>query len=393
MSVVPAPEPGALAIPNPLNRPEGLEDFGIQDQIMPVIRIEHKDAVFVDSLSQMRYEYLDCVVLGLVKGRTLWHPQVQPEGSGEMPLCRSYDFTTGIPVLVDKDRNPAPDRFPWAASGFSQTTDPLPCANCNLQKWGTHPTRDAPWCSEVHSFAIAIPTADQTSFQPSVIQIQRSSLGSSKKYGSAFAARGEPMFTAWTRLTLERKRMGSNDYCVINFEETGKTDPGVFPYFSASYRGIREFLTTPRGGGDDEGAEDLPVEGTPVEVAQSPAAPPAASPPVAEPAPAAEVAAQPEPVSEAPVTPPEPAPAAAPPAAPPAAQAAPPATPAAAPAAAAPPAASPLGASPMGAPPAAAAAPPAAAPPAAAPPAAAPPAAAPPAAAQSNADNPDELPF
>lgn len=323
--IVPASQ--VPAIPNPLNRPEGLEDFDTRDQVMPTWRINHHDAKFVDTLSGAEYDELNVVLLGLVKGRVLWPAAVQAEGSGELPLCRSYDFSTGHPHLLDSDGDPKPDRFPWAASGFSQTSEPLPCSSCKLKDWGTHPTRDAPWCSEVHTFSLALPGAEEGTFIPSLLQIQRSSLKSSRTYCSSFAGRGEPLFTVWTNLTLDKRKMGNNPYCVIQFKEIQKTNAEDHPFFSASYRGIREYLTTPRGR-EEEDSTDLPVteqqqstvvsqpepQAQPQVVSEPVTAPATPAPvPAAAPAPPQPTATQPAPAAPAPAAPtpvPEPAPAA-----------------------------------------------------------------------------------
>lgn len=308
--IVPASQ--APAIQNPLNRPEGLEDFDTRDQVMPTWRINHHDAKFVDSLTNAEYDTLNVVLLGLIKGRVLWPAAVQADGQGEMPLCRSYDFNTGHPVLTDSDGDPKPERFPWAASGFSQTGEPLPCSTCKLKDWGTHPTRDAPWCSEVHTFGIVLPGTEEGVYIPSLLQIQRSSLKSSRTYCSSFAGRGEPLFTVWTTLTLDKRKMGNNPYCVVQFKELQKSNAEDHPYFSASYRGIREFLTTPRQV-EDEGSDDLPVQTEQPVVVQQEAAPapqpapePVATAPAPQPAPAPVVA---ESVPAAPVAAPQPAPA------------------------------------------------------------------------------------
>lgn len=293
MSVVPASGGGLAPIDNPLGRPEGLEDFGATEAVMPTFRINHQGKTFVDSLSGAEYPKLPCVILGRVRGRTLWPADLAPEGQTEMPLCRSYDFNTGLPVIRDKEGTLVMDRFPWEASGFEPTESPLPCGSCHLKDWDTHPNRKAPWCSEVHTFAIAVPTGQEGEFQPAIMQIQRSSIKASRTYCSAFAGKNQPMFTAWTELTLDPRKRGSNEYCVIEFTEIGATDAQYHPYFSATYRGIREFLTTPRGGDSEEETEDMPVTTE------------AEAPQVEQPAPAPE----PAPVSEAPVAAPEPAPA------------------------------------------------------------------------------------
>lgn len=363
---VQAPAAGGLANPveNPLGRPEGLEDFGTRDQIMPILRIDHPNVAFEDSLSGAKYSEVTVVLLGLIKQRVLWPPNLQPEGSGEQPLCRSYNFTEGHPVLIDGKGNADPDRFPWAASGFSPITGPLPCASCKLKDWGSHPNQDKPWCSEQHSFGLLMPGSEPGTFVPCLFQLQRSGLKPSRQYLSSFANSNQPLFTVWTKITLETRKMGTNTYAVPKFMQVQATDAQLFPQFSASYRGIRDFLQTPRRnedeGEDDAGAVSMGVE-TPeaAVIAQPEAAPVAAAPapaPVAEPTPEPAAAAPaPAPAPGPAPAPMAPQPAPAPAAAPAPAQTAPTAAPAPGPAPAGPfGAAAPAPAAPVAAPVAAA---------------------------------------
>lgn len=394
MTDVAVPEQaGGLAVPS--TRPEGLEDFSMSDQTVPVLRIDHKNCLFEDVLSGQKFSEVNVILLGLIKQRVLWKAEVTDEKS--FPLCRSYNFNEGHPRT---DAESAKDNFPWEASKFDPASNPgtLPCASCALKDWGTHPNRDAPWCSAQHTFALLVPLAEGKGFAPMLFQLQRSSLKPSNKYLSAFANKQEALFTVTTNIKLEAKRRGTNDYAVPTFMAGAETEKSLHAYFSQSYRDVRAFLQTPRSWDEDDGEEDegvtVSVE-TPAPEAAAPAAPepaPAPAPPAApEPAPAAAPAPEPppapapEPVAEPPAAPaPAPAPAlgmvpaAAPAAAPTPAPEAPAPAPAPAPAVA-----PPLGgASPLGAtPPAPAATPAAAAPeaaPAAAPAATAEPAAAPP---------------
>lgn len=328
MSVVPSPEVGGLAVP--VARPEGLEDFSVSDMTVPVLRINHKECVFEDALSGQKFGEVNVVLLGLIKQRVLWKAEVTDEKT--FPLCRSYNFTEGHPR---RDADSAKDNFPWEASKFDPAQNPgtLPCASCPLKDWGTHPTRDAPWCSAQHTFALLVPLAEGKGFAPMLFQLQRSGLKPSNQYLSAFANQQEALFTVYTNIKLEAKRRGTNDYAVPKFVRGPETATEHHAYFSQSYREVRAFLQTPRAFDDDgEGDDD---EGVSVTVD------PAAAAPAPAPAPAA-------PAPEATAPAPEPAPAA--PAAPPMGMV--PATPAPeAPAAAV--AAPPLGASPLGAAPAA----------------------------------------
>lgn len=267
------------------DRPEGLEDFGTEDQVMPMIRIDHTHAQFVDSLSEQRYDELTVVMLGLIKQRVLWPPDVKAEGDAEPPLCRSYNFNEGHPSSPQKFANGTEmERFPWEASGFEQGSSLLPCSQCNLKDWGSHPKRDSPWCSEQHNFAMLIPQENGT-FVPCLFQIQRSGLKPSRQYLSSFANSNQPLFTVYTKITLEAKKMGSNPFAVPKFERQHATEQANFPEFSSMYRGVRDFLQTPRTDDEEETTDDLSAE--------TPVAAPVSQPQAQQPAPAPAAPQQP----------------------------------------------------------------------------------------------------
>src|SRR5690606_15412571 len=128
----------------------GLEDFGMEDAVIPRLKIVHKEGVFEDSLSGEKFETISLVILGLVKQRILWHQTVD---DGDMPMCRSANHDTGFPNLSDDQ--PKEKRFPWEKSGFRpedyQDEDGnfrLPCSGCNLKEWKSHPDGKRPYCSE-----------------------------------------------------------------------------------------------------------------------------------------------------------------------------------------------------------------------------------------------------
>lgn len=369
MTVVPTTS-NLPEVPNPYGRPEGLEDFGPQDQVMPILRIDHDTGRLKDTLSGVEYEELTVILLGLIKQRVCWPPDVAAEA--QQPLCRSYDFHQGHPHPPLEN---GAEVFPWEAAGFTVTRQPLPCSSCKLKEWGSHPKRgDVPWCSEQMTFALMIPHEDGPI--PCLMQLQRSALKPSRQYLSSFSNSQQPLFTAYTKITLDAKKMGSNRYSVPKFMNAGATEPTMYPLFSTTYRGIRDYLQTPRQEevelDDFEATADAPVT-SPAPVPQASPTPPAAPQPAPAPAPQPEAVAAPpaapaaQPVAAAPAPVPAPAPVAPPmPMAPPppmaapapAAQAPPMATPVPAPQAAAPVAATPAPASaPAAAPPSAAPAP------------------------------------
>ena len=180
----------------------GLEDFDTQtDAVMPTIKIAHKEAVFEDALSGEKYESLDCILLGLIKQRILWPPKVEETKS--QPLCKSYNYTVGRPPDIEK--------FPWKAAGFEKIdNDPeveLPCENCKLKDWGSHPKRDTPWCSEQHTFALLQPIED--GWAPALLTVQRSAIKPSRTYMTAFVRSKTALFTVRTLIKLDARKRGT----------------------------------------------------------------------------------------------------------------------------------------------------------------------------------------
>jgi hypothetical protein len=232
----------------------GLDDFDSSDIVLPTIKIDHKEGVFVDGLSGEKFPVLDCVVLGLVKGRIMWAAEVKDD---EPPLCQSLDFNQGRPG----------EKFPWKQSGFTRTGtgaegEPqqiVSCDSCPLKEWGSHPTRDVPWCSEQHTYVIGLPSGDGSSFAPAVITFRSSGIKPSKAYLSGFVRAKTPTFVNRTTIRLEQLKRGSVEYCVPKFEKGEAIDESFYPSFAAQFRTTRTFLHTPR---TPEAAEGMAVAET-----------------------------------------------------------------------------------------------------------------------------------
>lgn len=234
----------------------GLEDVAASDLVMPTLRIDHREGVYVNQLTDEKFAELDVILLGLVKQRVLWSAEIADAGLKERPLCRSYNFSEG---------HPQAEKFPWEASGFTEQEGTLPCASCKLKEWGTHPTRGAPWCSEQHTFGMLL--EDNGEFSPILFSVQRSGIKESRTYVSAFHNAHTPMFTVRTKMTLESRKKGSNPYSVPHFSRGAATEESDYPNFANMYRSIREFLQTPWSGNDEDGAvvaeSDDPVTTSP----------------------------------------------------------------------------------------------------------------------------------
>lgn len=229
----------------------GLEDFDVTDAVMPRLRIDGQNAVFEDNLSKATYTELDAVLLGLVKQRVLWDAEINEDGAP--PLCKSVDHERGRPG----------EHFPWKASGFTEESlgedGCLSCAACPLKEWGSHPSRDVPWCSEQFVFPLV------TDDGPAILTIQRSGIKNARAYTSSFMRAKKPLFTHNTKITLRAEKRGSVRYAVPEFQRGEETDQSEWAELADLYRSVRGFLHTQRttdedgGGAPARGASPAPV--------------------------------------------------------------------------------------------------------------------------------------
>ena len=246
---------------------EGLEDYDPNSATIPRIDIVQKEALFKDNLSGETFGEMNVILLGLIRQRVLWPPEVGEDSSG--PMCRSNDAITGVPYIKE---------FPFDESGFDEADvdrdDPkLSCAGCALKDWGSHPTRDTPWCSEQHTYALLRETGEGM-FTPALLSLQRSNLKPSNRYMQSFVQAKTPLFVSETKISLEARKRGNVDYSVAKFSKGEATDDGDHVSFAEQYRGIRDFLHTPRGGEleaiDGSGAKEITAPSTdPVEVTKN----------------------------------------------------------------------------------------------------------------------------
>lgn len=257
----------------------GLEDFDTSDMVMPTLAINHKEGVYEDSLSNEKFNELNVVLLGLIKQRVLWPAEVGDEVVP--PLCKSYNFSEGI---TGKD-------FPWSEAGFTPPADyengdevSLPCASCKLKEWGSNPSGDTPWCSEQHTFAAMMNTADEgdePNWVPTIFTVQRTGIKPSRTYVTSFARSKTPLFTSYTNLKLDVRKRGSVDYAVPIFSKGPATDRELWPLFTENFLSIRDFVQTPRNMEspvtDTETAVSVPTPKANPATASAPAAAPASA--------------------------------------------------------------------------------------------------------------------
>jgi hypothetical protein len=173
----------------------------------------------------------------------------------DRPLCKSYNFTEGHPDV---------ERFPQEAAGLTiEGEETLPCASCQLKEWGSHPTRDTPWCSEQHTFPLLmqVDEDDPNVLAPALLTVQRSAISPSKTYLTAFVREKKPLFTVYTRITLDQQRRGKVDYVKPKFIRMGATPEERHAEFAEQYRLIRDFVQTPFTPKEEEPAESAGVAG------------------------------------------------------------------------------------------------------------------------------------
>ena len=296
----------------------GLEDLGAADVALPRMNIAHADGVFRLSTSGDVFDTLNVIMLGMIRQRIMWHPEVD---DGDRPMCKSPDFEHGFPNM--SDQTPADKRFPWAESNFEPSqavpvvlgptqSHPegfnsnghrvLPCNSCVFKEWGKSAGGKSvpPPCNEQFTFPILF--EQDGNWLPAILTLQRTGIKPAKSYMSSFVQSRTPLFSAITQLRLSQQSRGSVRYSVPVITKAGVTDRSMWPEYAEQMKQIRTWLrSAPRG-------EELEVTESDNSWEESHAAAPAA--PVAAPAPAPAA-----PVAAAPVTAP-PAPAAATPAPP-----------------------------------------------------------------------------
>lgn len=280
----------------------GLDEFGLEDAVIPRLQIKHKEAVFQDSLSNQSFEKISVIILGLVKQRILWHWQVDDSGDRLGPMCKSNDHETGFPNYwpgSDADV-PKEKRFPWDKSNFEPVDwkpdddgqIALPCERCDLKEWGSHPDGKKPYCSEQFTLPILFDPFDNGGWVPAILTIQKTGLKPLRSYLTAFKRGQSPAYTKVTEITLSQQSRGSNEYCVPQYRTIGDTDQDRWREYSVSFSQMRNFLREPPGprtsteedtttapSSNENTAPSATVQGTATDVAEPPKEEPAAAAP------------------------------------------------------------------------------------------------------------------
>ena len=239
----------------------GLEQFDESDFVMPRLNIQHETGLFQDNLSGEEFPEFEGILLGLIKQRILWHEDVD---KNDGPMCKSYDFELGHPDVKT---------FPFKLAGFEPSDispeGTLPCASCIAKDWGSHPSRDTPYCSEQHTLPI-LQVLPGGGVAPALLTLQRSGIRPSKAYLSGFARQRTPLFTTTTKISLTQQKRGSVNYSVPRFVKGEATDPGQYRHYAETWKQIKGFVTTPPNREAEE--EVVPATTTPATAAAPTAA-------------------------------------------------------------------------------------------------------------------------
>lgn len=255
----------------------GLEDFGTTDAVIPRIKIVQDQGMWEDNLTHTKIPNLYFIVLGLVKQRVLFHPNV---GDNDVPMCKSSDFSSGYP----NPDAPREKSFPWDKSGFDpndfQPIDAagkqrvLPCASCQLKEWGSHPTLSSPYCAEQWTMPIYYDASGQegvldpnvawdparAEWTPAIITMQKSSLKPIRSYLSSFKAGNKPPFLSVCRGTLKVQQKGTVTYSIPSFTKGPESPRERWNEFAKSYGEMRQFLLRPPL--REEDVPDAPADNT-----------------------------------------------------------------------------------------------------------------------------------
>lgn len=261
-----------MTVARPEDFETGLEEFGIEDAVIPRITIVHKEGLFKDSLSNQEFDKITCIILGLVKQRSLWHPTVD---DGDWPMCRSMNHETGFPNLSDEQPKEKRFNLLWDKAGFDPKDFPedaegrvrLPCGSCQLKEWGSHPDGKKPYCSEQFTLPILYDPDGDGIWVPAIVTFQKTALKGLKAYLSSFARSKSAAFQAVTEVTLRMEKKGSTDYSVPEFKKVGTTDEENWLEYSTNYRTMANFLRADPGSRDDS-EDTTPASKTPPKVEQ-----------------------------------------------------------------------------------------------------------------------------
>ena len=279
---------GTVAIPDddPL-----LGDFKVSRMQVPRLGIKHKERVFRDPFTQEDLEPpISVIMLTMVAQRLLWHVDLGEKG--ELPLCKSPNGEDGYPT--PDDNLPRGKSFPWDTSGFDQDDwspeangmPKLPCTNCALKDWGSHPLGKKPYCNELYTFPIMFhPGGREDILVPALFTVQRTGLKEADRLLTKFAAMREPLYTEVTMIDLRQESKGGNLYCVPTFRGAGPTPSESWGGFRKNALMIRDVIRRAPMAPDEDAEGTVTVDAPASTPASTPAPTPAQTAPAPAPAP------------------------------------------------------------------------------------------------------------
>lgn len=265
----------------------GLEDLDPNEVQVPRIKIDHPNAVFVDSITGEEFPKLEGVFLGMVKQRTMWRKDYNGEADAR-PQCKSNDAATGFPNM---DSSNSDDHFPWADAPMLNAAAmerdehgrvTIPCEACPFSKWtGTRQKPKPPRCSELHAYPVMYASEDGGDIdRAGIVTFKGSGIRPSKAFLKGFAAAKRAVYTSTASVTLKPEQNGMIRYAVPVFSKGAAVPEKDWPTYGEELRGLREVLREPPRPYTDEdrataagAATTIPAPAQPVYTPQPQAAP------------------------------------------------------------------------------------------------------------------------
>ena len=261
----------------------GLEDFSVTDAVLPRIKIDHQNGMWVDNLGGLQMATLRFIALGLVKQRVLFHHVVENE---DVPMCKSADYQSGFP----NPDAPSDKSFPWQLSGFDKNDYPpdakgnvkLPVRRVRPQGLGLPPGERQPLLLGAVDLAdllrrLAGRLGRVESGDPHAAEVEHQA--DPHLLHAVRRQSNKPPFLAIGRGTLKINTRGSVTYSVPSFSKEGESPRDRWMEFSEQFTEMRSFLVRPPVREQDGTAGQAPAapqnneySGPPQQAAPAPAA-------------------------------------------------------------------------------------------------------------------------
>lgn len=224
----------------------GMDELG--DSSYPRLRIAHKDARYVESVSDTEYDVLDCIILGFSWSRVMWKEKKPGQGfdSNERPQCRSNDNEHGQPN-TDAEK---PSLYPWRDSVFDPMkaqVNPtynrvlLDCSKCNFQIWGSDGTRPA--CGLIMTVYVLYQPPGSDSSVTAFLSIKGAGIKPMKKFFQSIRQRGKDAapYQFRVQLGLEQHSSGDVEFCTPTVSVHSVIEKEWWASLSDYYRQMRDF--------------------------------------------------------------------------------------------------------------------------------------------------------